>query len=235
YTGEDFRNYGNALIQAASGGALNVPMLEGTLGALEGDPLKYAGSFFRAGDGMDEYYRMKNTAWSIFGTVDFEVTDRLTVTLGGNYTKDKKRFATDVTSTDVFSGIDLDAAAYAPFRNTLLFQGGLAQQVGEVLGLGRSATAGEIGAFAGANPAVFGAISTAVQAFANANQNNPAANPLNPLKAFQFLPPFLNLPNAVEPGKTNDSDFAWSARAAYELTDTVNVYATYATGFKASS
>ncbi len=235
YTGEDFRNYGNALIQAASGGALNVPMLEGTLGALEGDPLKYAGSFFRAGDGMDEYYRMKNSAWSIFGTVDFDVTDRLTVTLGGNYTKDKKRFATDVTSTDVFSGVDLDAAAYAPFRNTLLYQGGLAQQVGDVLGLGRAATAGEIGTFAGANPAVFGAISNAVQAYANANQDNPAANPLNALKAFQFLPPFLNLPNAVEPGKTNDGDFAWSARVAYELTDTVNVYATYATGFKASS
>lgn len=235
YFGDDFRPYGNALIQAASGGALSVPLLEGTLGALEGDPAKYAGAFFRAGDGMDEYYRMKNTAWSIFGTVDFEVTDRLTFTLGGNYTKDKKRFATDVTSTDVFSGINLDAAAYAPFRNTLLFQGGLAQQVGDILGLGRSATAAEIGAFAGANPAAFGAVSTAVQAFADANQNNPAANPLNPLKAFQFLPPFLNLPNAVESGKTNDSDFAWSARVAYELTDTVNVYATYATGFKASS
>ncbi|UKK85668.1 TonB-dependent receptor [Sphingopyxis sp. BSN-002] len=235
YFGDDFRAYGNALIQAASGGALSVPLLEGTLGTLEGNPAKYAGSFFRAGDGMDEYYRMKNTAWSIFGTLDFEITDRLTLTLGGNYTKDKKRFSTDVTSTDVFSGINLDAAAYAPFRNTLLFQGGLAQQVGNVLGLGRSATAAEIQGFAGANPAAFGQISAGVQAFANANQNNPAANPLNPLKAFQFLPPFLNLPNAVEPGKTNDGDFSYSARLAYKLTDTVNVYATYATGFKASS
>src|SRR3546814_11100736 len=62
-----------------------------------------------------------------------------------------------------------------------------------------------------------------------------SANPLAGLKAFQFLPPFLNVPNAVEPGKTHDKDLAWSARLAYELTDTVNVYATYATGFKASS
>ncbi|WP_374525727.1 TonB-dependent receptor [Sphingopyxis sp.] len=227
YFGDDFRSYGNALIQAASGGALSVPTLEGALGAYEGNPAKYAGSFFRAGDGMDEYYRMKNTAWSIFGTLDFEVTDRLTLTLGGNYTKDKKRFSTDVTSTDVFSGINLDAPAYAPFRNQLLL-GGALQQAGV-----NPNDPAAVFAFA-TNPAT-AATFAQFQAFANANQNNPAANPLNPLKAFQFLPPFLDVPNSVEPGKTNDGDFSYSARLAYKLTDTVNVYATYATGFKASS
>ncbi|MFC0102128.1 TonB-dependent receptor [Sphingopyxis terrae] len=200
YFGDDFRDYGNALIQAASGGALSVPVLEAALGAP-------SGSFFRAGDGMDEYYRMKNTAWSIFGTVDFDVTDRLTLTLGGNYTKDKKRFTTDVTSTDVFSGINLDAAAYTPFRQALLIGGGV-----------DPATA----AFLAANPTL-------------TLPDGSSANPLSGLKAFQFLPPFLNVPNSVEPGKTNDGDFSYSARLAYKLTDTVNVYATYATGFKASS
>ena len=235
--GTQFRPYGDALIRAASGNALNVALLEGTFGALEGAPTRYVGTFFRAGDGLDEAYRLKDEAFSIFGTVDFEVTDRLTLSLGGNYTKDRKNFSTDVISTDTFSGINLDAPQYAPFRNQLLFQGGLAQTIGgpSVLNLGRPATAAEIGAFAGANPAAFAGISGQVQAFANANQNNPAANPLNGLKAFQFLPPFLNVPNAVESGKTNDGDFSYSVRAAYELTDTVNVYATYATGFKASS
>jgi len=227
YFGDDFRAYGNALIQAASGGALSVPVLEGTLGTLEGNPAKYVGTFFRAGDGMDEYYGMKNTAWSIFGTVDFDVTDRLTLTLGGNYTKDKKRFTTDVTSTDVFSGINLDAPAYAPFRNQLILGGALQQA-----GVNPNDPAAVL-AFA-TNPAT-AATFQQFQAFATANQNNPAANPLNPLKAFQFLPPFLNVPNSVEPGKTNDGDFSYSARLAYKLTDTVNVYATYATGFKASS
>jgi outer membrane receptor protein involved in Fe transport len=220
YFGDDFRDYGNALIQAASGGALSVPVLEAALGAP-------SGSFFRAGDGMDEYYGMKNTAWSIFGTVDFDVTDRLTLTLGGNYTKDKKRFTTDVTSTDVFSGINLDAPAYAPFRNQLILGGALQQA-----GVNPNDPAAVL-AFA-TNPAT-AATFQQFQAFATANQNNPAANPLNPLKAFQFLPPFLNVPNSVEPGKTNDGDFSYSARLAYKLTDTVNVYATYATGFKASS
>lgn len=200
--GNDFRNYGDALIRAASGGALNVLTLEGTLGALEGNPAKYADRFFRAGSGMDENYAMKNDAWSIFGTVDFDVTDRLTLTLGGNYTKDKKRFSANVVSTDVFSAINLDAAAYAPFRQALL--------VG-----------------AGVDPVT--------AAFLAANPTLPGANPLNGLKAFQFLPPFVNVPNSVEPARTNDGDFSYSARLAYKMTDTVNLYATYATGFKASS
>ena len=225
--GDDFRPYGDALIQQASGGALSVGTLEGALGAYEGDPTKYLGTFFRAGDGFDEAYRLKNEAFSIFGTVDFDVTDRLTLTAGANYTKDKKRFSTDVVSTDTFSAIDLDAGAYAPFRNQLLL-GGALQQAGV-----NPNDPAAVAAFA-TNPATAPIFQQFV-AFADANDNNPAANPLNGLKAFQFLPPFLNLPNAVESGKTNDSDLAWSVRAAYELTDTVNVYATYATGFKASS
>ncbi|HWW56674.1 MAG TPA: TonB-dependent receptor [Sphingopyxis sp.] len=198
--GEDFRDYGDALIRAASGGGLNVATLEGALGAP-------SGSFFRAGTGMDEDYRMKNEAFSIFGTVDFEVTDRLTLTLGGNYTKDRKRFSANVDSNDVFSSIDLDAPVYTPFRQLLLVNAGV-----------DPATA----AFLAANP-------TATL------PDGSSANPLAGLKPFQFLPPFLDVPNEVESGKTSDSDFSYSVRAAYELTDTVNVYATYGTGFKASS
>jgi outer membrane receptor protein involved in Fe transport len=200
YFGDDFRPYGNALIQAASGGLLDVPTLEAALGAPND-------SFFHAGDGMDERYRMKNTAWSIFGTLDFGISDRLTLTLGGNYTKDKKRFTTDVTSTDVFSGIDLDAAAYTPFREFVLVSSGV-----------DPATA----AFLAANPTLI-------------LPDGSSANPLAGLKDFQFLPPFLDVPNSVEPGRVSDGDFSWSARLSYELTDTVNVYATYATGFKAAS
>ncbi|AMG73818.1 TonB-dependent receptor [Sphingopyxis granuli] len=200
YFGDDFRPYGNALIQAASGGLLDVPTLEAALGAPND-------SFFHAGDGMDEHYRMKNTAWSIFGTLDFGISDRLTLTLGGNYTKDRKRFSTDVISTDVFSGIDLDAAAYTPFREFVLVSSGV-----------DPATA----AFLAANPTL-------------TLPDGSSANPLAGLKDFQFLPPFLDVPNSVEPGRVSDGDFSWSARLSYELTDTVNVYATYATGFKAAS
>jgi outer membrane receptor protein involved in Fe transport len=229
------RPYANTLVGAASGGALSIPLLEGTFGALEGSPAKYVGQFFKVGTGLNERYRLDDEAFSIFGQIDFEVTDGLTLTGGVNYTKDRKTYSTNVISNDAFAGVDFNKATYAPLRNQLLFQGGLAQQVGTLLGLGRSATAAEIGAFAGNNPAAYGAVSAGVAAFAAANQNNPLANPLNGLKALQLLPPFLNVPNSVEPGKTSDDKFTWTARLAYDVTDTVNVYLTYATGFKASS
>lgn len=207
YFGSQFRPYGNALVQAASGGALSVPILEQTFGALDGDPTQYIGSFFRPGDGFDEAYDFSNEAYSIFGTVDFEITDRLTLTGGFNYTKDKKRFSTNVVSSDVFSTIDLDAPQYTPFREQVL--------------LGAGVDPGEA-AFLAANPTI-------------TLPDGTSANPFNDLKAFQFLPPFLNVPNAVEDGRTNDDDLAWSVRASYAVTDNLNFYATYATGFKASS
>lgn len=235
FYGNQFRPYADQLIRAASGGALNAALLEQTFGALEGAPTRYLNTFFRTGDGLNEAYTLKNDSYSIFGTVDLEITDRLTLTGGFNYTNDRKDFTTNVVSNDVFANINFDAPQYAPFRNQLLFQGALSQTVGTALGLGRSATAAEITAFATANQAAFGQISAGAQAFANANQNVAAANPLAGLRGLQFLPPFQNIPNAVEPGRTRDDDLSYTARLSYKFNPNISVYATYATGFKASS
>ncbi len=235
--GNAARPYANALTQGASGGALNLVLLENTFGALEGAPTRYQNQFFINGQGFNETYRLKNEAISIFAQVDFEIADRLTLTGGVNYTHDKKNWSTNVVSNDVFAAVNFDAPQYAPFRNQLIYQGALAQQVGSALGLGRNATADEIGGFA-ANPATnaaFNAINAGSQAFATANQNNPAANPLNGLRPLQFFPQFLNVPNAVEPAKTSDSKVSYTARIAYDASDNVNVYASVATGYKASS
>lgn len=226
--GRDFRPYANGLVTAASGGALNVNTLEALLGAAPG-------TFFAQGQGFFNEFQQDNEAFSLFGQFDFAVTDRLTLTVGANYTKDAKDVRSNGRSTDAFSRINLDAPQFAGSRALLLSQGALAQGVGNALGLGRSATAAEIGGFAAANPAVFGQINAGAQAFAAANANNPAANPLGGLRAFQFLPPILNIPNAVEDGRTRDDAVTYLARANYEVTDTVNVYLSYATGFKASS
>ncbi|QTD56580.1 TonB-dependent receptor [Parasphingorhabdus cellanae] len=207
FFGSQFRAYGDALVQAASGGGLNVALLEGTLGALDGDPTQYTDAFFRSGDGLIEAFDFSNEAYSIFGTLDFEVTDSFTLTAGFNYTNDKKRFSTNIVSSDVFSSIDLDAPQYTPFREQLLLGAGV-----------DAATA----AFLAANPTV-------------TLPDGSSANPLSGLKGFQFLPPFLNVPNAVEDGRTDDDDLAWSIRGSLELAPNLNVYATYATGFKASS
>jgi outer membrane receptor protein involved in Fe transport len=55
------------------------------------------------------------------------------------------------------------------------------------------------------------------------------------LKGLQFMPPMLELPNSVEDDNTADSKTTWSLRLAYELNDNINLFATAATGFKASS
>jgi iron complex outermembrane recepter protein len=65
--------------------------------------------------------------------------------------------------------------------------------------------------------------------------NNPTFNPFLALRPLQFIPPFLNFPNAVEDGKTSDKDLAYTVRLAYKISPKFSTYATYATGFKASS
>ncbi len=225
--GADMRNYSNLLVQGATGGALSIPDLEGTFGGLEGDPTRYLGQFFVPGQGLDERYRLNNEAWSIFSQIDLEITDRLTLTGGVNYTNDKKNFSAIVDSNDVFAGLDLNDPAYGPFRNQLLLAGGL-------VGAGVDPTdLGAVLAFA-SNPAT-APIFQQITAFADANQNNPLVNPLNQLAPLQFFPPFLSVPNAAETGRTSDDNVSWTARLSFEATDDISVYAGIAKGFKASS
>lgn len=162
-----------------------------------------------------ENFRMENTAWSIFGTFDLEPVDGLVFTLGFNYTDDEKRFALSQQSFDPLAQINLVDAVI----------------VGEIAQATATPPANigpaEIAAFQQANPQAFAAIAGAA--------TDPATNPLLPLAALQFQPPFLSVPNAVEPGRTNDDELTYLLRASYQISPEVNVYASYATGFKASS
>lgn len=179
--GRDFRNYANLLSGGAYGGN------EALIRLLNGLPAATPTTQFGAqGQGRTENFDYKNTAYSVFGQVDFELTDRLTLTGGFNYTKDKKTVASNNTSTDVFSGIDLVRT--------------------------------------GVNAGVPAVVA-----------NNPTFNPFLGLRPLQFLPPFLNYPNAVESGKTNDSDWSYTIRASYKFDERISGYVTYATGFKATS
>ncbi|WP_299308324.1 TonB-dependent receptor [uncultured Croceicoccus sp.] len=228
--GTQFRPYANAIIQSQTGGALNVGGLEQTIGALTGRPGAFDGQFFANGQGLIEAYALQNDSISLFGQVDVYVTDRLTLTGGLNYTKDKKDFQTNVTSTDVFAGVDL-----VQVGSTAIYQQALSTTIGNALMLGRPASQAEIQAFAGGNPAAFQQINAGSQAFAQANAANPQVNPLLALQALQFSRPFLNVPNAVEPGETDADNLTYTLRAAYDVTDDLNVYVSYATGFKAPS
>lgn len=184
--GEGFALFANAV----TGGAYSA--LEPTLRALvPGIP---DGSFGGVGQGRSLDYQYENTAFSIFGQVDFEIADSLVLTLGANYTDDEKEAVANNVSTDVFSGIDLVQAGF----NAALFQGATPDQAGVLA-------------------------------------SNPASNPFLGLSGLQFNPPYLNFPNAVEDGQTNDDELTYTVRLAYEASDTISLYATYATGFKASS
>ena len=158
-----------------------------------------------------EQFSMSNEAYSIFGTVDFEPIDGLVFTGGFNYTDDSKNFALSQQSFDPLANVNFVDAFIT------------------------GATA--------ANPALptvtnrdqFQALPAAVQQQLLAAATDPTVNTLLPLAGFQFQPPFLSIPNAVEDGRTNDDELTYLLRAAYQVSPELNVYFSYATGFKASS
>jgi iron complex outermembrane recepter protein len=177
--GADARSYFDLLVLGATG--------TNGIGNLETALAVPAGTFQANGQGITSKFQLKDNAYSLFGQVDFEPFDGFVLTGGLNYTNDKKKSSAAVTSTDVFSGIDLVAVGVVGF---------------------------------GLTPA---------QAV------NPAFNPLLGLRAFQAFPQFLNYPNAVESGRIKDDKLTYTLRAAYAVSNNFNVYASYSTGFKASS
>lgn len=217
FYGDDFRGYVDAL---TAGGVTAVEQ------AILGLP---AGTFSAAGQGPSETFGQENQAWSIFGTVDFRLTDRLTATVGLNYTNDEKDAFGQATNTDAFSALDL-----VTIGGGVISQTALATTLATDFGVDVSDPA-NIAAFAAGNPAVFAQVQAGADAFAAANATDPAVNPLLALQPVQFLPPFLAFPNSVEDGQSNDENTTYTFRLAYDATDNINVYGSVATGFKATS
>lgn len=204
--GSDFRNYANLL----SGGAYiaNEPLLR----LLNGIPASVP-AFGSEGLGRFENFDYKNTAYSIFGQVDFEVFDGFTLTGGFNYTKDKKRVASNNSTTDTFSTIDLvQTAANAGIPGTI-----------------------PAGTFGPGQTSPLFPRTTPCPAPAPIPALPGTCNPFLGFRPLQFLPGFLNFPNAVESGRTSDSDWSYTIRANYKFDERISGYITYATGFKATS
>ncbi|MEM7664829.1 MAG: TonB-dependent receptor [Pseudomonadota bacterium] len=217
-TGADFRNFASAQLAGAGlGGEAALFQAEAFLGLPAGSIL--SDDFFLT----DERFTLDNTSYSIFGTVDFEPVDGLVLTAGFNYTDDSKDFTTDFVAGDPLANINLVDAFL----------------VGALAPLGIDATdPAQFAAFQANSP-----VAPLVIAAALGNPDgldlSPVpgliANPLLGLSALQFQTPFPSVPNAVENGETNDDELTYLLRASYEITPEVNVYASYATGFKASS
>ena len=202
-----FRPYGDIL----SAGGLT--QLEQTMKALGLLPPQV--SFFGPGQGTFDYAGQEDKTLSLFGQVDWHVTDRITLTGGLNYTEvDKEAFVNQV-NTDVFSALDMVQVGFGAIFYQLT---GLPPTPENIY----------------ANP---GAAATAAQFSVTecSPQTGPACNPTLAFQDFQFLPPFVDYPNSVEPGKTSDDETTWTARFAYQLNESIHLYASAGTGFKATS
>ena len=155
-----------------------LPVIEGVYGLAPG-------AFFAAGPQLNNQFSQENEALTLFATLDYDLTEQLTATLGLAYTEDEKDVSIESINNEALSSIDFNTDL------TLL----------------------------GAPLALI-----------------PDFTPLVPvLQSVQFLPPQLEFPNSVESGNTSDDDITWNIRLAYDINENFNVFASAATGFKASS
>ncbi len=113
--GTGFRTYADVL-SAAAGAPNALAGIEGALG------LPF-GSFYRPGDGTTEVSSLDNQAISLFGQLDFHISDSLTATVGLNYTKDEKDVAINQTRSDLFGSIDLIQLGRGLIAQSLIGQG----------------------------------------------------------------------------------------------------------------
>jgi iron complex outermembrane receptor protein len=171
--------------------------------------------FLESGQGAWDYTGQDDKTTSFFGQVDWHFAHKWTMTGGLNYTTVKKHAFVNQVNTDVFSRVSMVEVGFAG----IFFQ---------LTGL--PATAENIANNPGAAATAAGLART---------QCSPATgsycNPALALQPLQFLEPFVDFPNPVEPGRSNDNKVTWTAVLAYQWTDNINVYARAGTGFKATS
>ncbi len=243
---------GAAGLAAANDEPIDIPAAQATLGGLELFSGLATGTFLSADVATDEVGSLDNQSFNIFGNFDFEVTDKLTLTFGGAYTRDEKDFTISQTNNNLFTtDLELtDRAVVGPLLELLGRQtafptvfGGLAD-VGLIPGaeftptniIALSSLPIIPGVLPDGGAAAFQNFEDGVDAtIALSELTNPDTNPLLALIPLQTVPQTLSLPNAFEDNNVVDDDFSFTARAAYDVTENINVYASYSTGFKASS
>ena len=172
-------------------------------------------SFYGSGQGTLDYAGQDDETISLFGQADWHLTDRVTLTGGLNYTKVDKSAFVHQTNTDVFSSLSMQQVGFG----AIFYQ---------LTGLPPYPE------FIAANPQA-AATALALSGVSCSPETGPYCNPVLALQPLQYLKPFLDFPNAVEPGTSSDDKVTWTARAAFQATDNINVYASAGTGFKATS
>jgi outer membrane receptor protein involved in Fe transport len=225
--GDHFRSYASLLASAATGGAPTPlflagvesqlaaagPTLGGSISPLCTGCTFGAGSFFRSGTGNLINTTQDTEANTLFGQLDFDLTDRLTATVGLAHTSTDKVVNFRQTTNEVFSSVNLVQLGFGSIFSTLT--GGL------------PATPANL-----ANPALAVAAQTADRLSVTpcSATTGPACNSLLGFYALQFLHPIVPFSDRSE-----DSEETYTVRLAYEASDAVSLYGGVSTGYKATS
>ncbi|MEO1015364.1 MAG: TonB-dependent receptor [Pseudomonadota bacterium] len=210
------------------------------------------GSSFADQTGFTGNYELDNRSTSLFFQTDWEVTDRLTLTGGVAYNRDRKKAVGNTIQTDPFQNIFFsqffDPAAVGTGSGAALAAAdGLGTAIGTPFNPADPTAFFVAAATAAATNPAFGVIRQGVvDGTTAALEANPALNPLAAfpaLSALQFIPRQTPFP---QPGAVRDDEISLSddgfavddainvtARIAYDVTDDLNVYFSYATGYKA--
>jgi len=175
-----------------------------------------SGSLFRSGTGNKIETEQDTDAYTLFGQLDFDLTEQLTLTTGVAMTDTQKDVAFRQFSNEVFSSLDFVTAGFAQIRAGLLRAGlpdSLASQFADQASVADGTV---VPCFR--PPAPFGALT------------GPLCNPLLALYPLQFLHPVVPFSDSSSDGKTT-----YTIRLAYDFNDNVNAYAGVSTGYKATS
>ena len=101
-----------AFVNGLSGG--NISLLE-TLQSFVNPAIIPGRTYFQPGQGILIPFKLNQTSFSIFGQVDYKVTDKLTLTGGLAYLSDRKKASSDVVLQDPFSSLNLQNVPELPF------------------------------------------------------------------------------------------------------------------------
>ncbi len=228
--GEHFRTYGSLLASFLSTGVPNPLFMTGVeaqlapLGPLFGFT---PGSFLRAGTGNLISTTQDTDANTIFGQLDYDLTDRLTATIGLAHTSTDKVIDFRQTTDEVFSSLDLVQVGFAVIQNSLATSAALAP-----LRAAGIVTPTVIAQWADRASVADG---TRVPCFQPTVPVPgvvipPICNSLLGLYALQFLHPVVPFSD-----RSSDSDETYTVRLAYEASDSVSVYGGVSTGYKSTS
>ena len=242
--GSDTRAFADNLAALGSGSPLALAGLETTLGL----PV---GTFFTPGTGVFGDYTMDNRSYSFFGQFDVHITDRLTFSGGVSYINDRKESVGISTLTDTISNLDLEQLGFVGAVDTLTGGTNVVLTTPPAVLAGILASPLPVAALAPgfiidpstgtvqSDPQTVGSVATAIsQTDCYAPSPGLLCNSALALSPFQFFAPQTNFPdpsNPVDNGLLSDDKVTYSLRLAYDVTDSLNAYFTYSTGWKAGA